>query len=442
MRHNDSRARGDGSHAVIGPARGGASRRRRTVAVLWIGAVVAGLPAATAVAADALSDDNPCPVHAVARGMQVTISQSDNLVIQDPTGPGVPVAHACVDYSVRDSQAFASSPYPGDALVGLPGILSGQLPPPAPPLPSYPAYAGSRYPSQQQSAINQPGMALVARSSETASQAQASHTIDQAPAASVATAETSVDPAARTSAATAKADLQPLTINGVLGLGEVVSVASAKLTTAGAVDRSSQLQIGRTTVAGQEVVITPNGVQAAGQTVGTPDTGAVQDQLAQAGVTVHYLAAQNTARGVWSAGVEITATSKDPNSGAVTTVRYLVGRAFATVAPVDATSASGDDAGFGFATPVSDSGSSAVSSGGAPGVAPAVPLAAAAPAAGVQPPAAAGAPQPATGQVALAGQPVGMGLGSAYLVIVFGAMALLVGGTLVRLLGVRTRWTS
>jgi hypothetical protein len=417
---------------------GASTCRRKAVAVFWIAAMVTGLPPGAAVAsADEADPDSGCPVLAYAQGVMVTVSQTDNVLIGTPTGAGVPVAQACVDYGVGDSLAFASSPYPGETLVGLPGSLAGQT---GQQVPAYPAYAGTRYPATPQASVSQPGVSLLARSSETASHAEASHAIDQVPVGgpTVSTADVSVDPAAGTSAATAKADLRPLTINGVLILGEVVSSASAARNKAGTVTRSSQLQIGRTTVAGQEVAITPAGVQVPGQTVGLPDTGAVTQALAQAGITVQYLAPQNTARGILSAGVDITAVSKDSTSGTVTTWHYVVGRSFATVAPVDA--APGGDAGLGSpGTPASDAGSSPV----APDTAPAAALAPApmAPGPALAAPASAAA-RPATGAVAPAGHPVDMGLGIAYLTLVCGAMVMFLNGTLVRLLGVKTRWTS
>lgn len=443
---NRRAAHGLTAMAVIDMIRSAVSRRRKAGAMLGVGVLLSGLASGAAVASAADSgSDGGCPVLASAQGVMVTVMQAGHLLVGSPTGAGVPVAQACVNYAVSDSQAFASSPYPGDPVVGAPALLSGSVDnltgSKVQSLPSYPAYAGSRHPSNEEATVNQPGLSLLARSSATASQAQASNAADPASGAAtaggVATADTSVDPAAGTSTATAKAELRPLTINGVLSLGEVVSTASATLTKARTVRRSSQLQIGRTTVAGQEVVITPSGIQAAGQTVGVPATGAEQ-ALAQAGVTVRYLAAENTTSGIWSAGVEIT-TTQDPSSGAATTIHYLVGRAFATVAPVDTTPPAGDgDTGFDV-TPVAGGEASTTPLDGEP-ASPGVPLAATAPATGTQPPAIpASTPQP---QVALAGLPIDMGLASTYLVIVFGALALLVGGTLVRLLGVKTRWTS
>lgn len=412
----------------------------RVLVVLSTGAIAATMCPVPA-SADTLADDAPCPVHAVARGLQATVSQSDNLVLQDPAGPGVPVAQSCVDYSVQDSQAFASSPYPGDFLVGLPGIVAGQAPAPAPPPPAYPAYAGSRFPAQPQGSVNQPGIALQATSSATSSHAQAAHPGGAAPAASVATADTSVDPAAHTSSAFASAVLQPITVNGVLGLGQVTSTASAKLTRGGAVERASDLKIGYTTVAGTEVAITPAGLQVPGQTVGAPDTGAIRDQLAQAGVTVTYLAAQNSANGLWSAGLDITAVTKDPSSGTTTTVHYVLGRTYAGVSRVEDNTAAPPGVDLGLTNPPPDSGAVAPGDAGAPPPdAASAPVAA--PTAAETPLAPAAAPPVQTGQVARAGKPVDMGLNGAYLALVFGAMALLVGGTLVRLLGVKTRWTS
>lgn len=418
------------------------SGRLRALAALGTAVVVVGLPAATAVAAG--KEDNPggCGGNAVvaaAWGVQLTVTRSDNLVLAHPGGAGVPVAQSCVDFGLRETMAFASSPYPGEFLRTLPGHTGR-------PEAHYPAYAGSRHPSDPESTVDEPGRKLLARSTETASTGRAQSAVDpeKGTGSTLTTAESSVDPAAGTSIATATAKLQPFTVKDVLSLGEVASVATASYTKEGRIERSSDLRIGRTTVAGQEMVITPRGVRAAGQTAALPDAGAAQEQLAQAGVTVRYLEAEKTPGGILSAGVEINVRNEDPAS-AVTTLRYVLGRSFATAGPVDAPPAQGGGgSGLVDSSPpaVSDSGQSPVASGDVPAEAAAPVADAPAPEAAPPAPSVAGPPPAVAQTVALAGNPVDLGLGGAYLVIVLGALAMFVSGTLVRLLGVKTRWTS
>lgn len=419
------------------------STRRRMVAAFGACVMVAGMPGAIAMAAGG-SGAEPGPVEggcsavlAVAQGVQVTASRSDNIVLKHPAGPGVPVAQSCVDYGLREATALASSPYPGSFLA-------------SPPVPTgYPLHARSRYPGTEESTVDEPGTKLVARSSETESIGRGRTAPDQESdiGSALAVAESSVDPAAGTSIAKATAEVQPFTIADVLTLGKVESIATARASQDGTIKRGSDLRIGQTTVAGQHVEITPRGVRAVGQNAALPDTGDVTEQLAQAGVTVRYLRAEKTSAGILSAGIDISVRNEDP-SGAVTTSHIVLGRSFATAAPVDAapTSRGGQQ---GAAEQVaSDGGSGSVSPGPAPAVAPvavpeSAPTAAGAPAApdAVPGPDVAGE-QGATRSMALVGPPVDLGVGAVYLVIVLGGLVMFVSGTLVRLLGVKTRWTS
>lgn len=391
-----------------------------------------------------------CPVVGTAIGVQVTVSASDNLLLSAPTGAGVPVAQACVDYAVRDSRAFASSPYPGETVLAGPGLLGQRL---GQDVPGYPAYAASRHPARGSGEANGPGYDLRASSDETSSTARA-HS-GGAPADgggadgsggsgdTLSVAKATVDPDARSAAATASSDTRPLTINDVLTLGHIHSTATAKLSGDGTIRRDSDLRIGKTTIAGTEVVVTPKGVEAADQTVGLPEQRPA-DALRQAGIDVEYLAAEKTGDGVLSAGIQIIAEHTDPGSGATYTVTYTVGRAFAGVAPVRDDSFSGGEP---DALPPPTVDAEPPAQGGAQAAEPPAgpsPVDAAAPEP-TQAPEPAAAPDvepPATQAVRQAGNPIPMGVGALYLAIVLGALAMVVSATMLRLLGVKTRWTS
>ncbi|MGH3521134.1 MAG: hypothetical protein ACRDQ7_27910 [Haloechinothrix sp.] len=419
------------------------SARLRWTALAGAGAVLLLAVAPSGAAAEE-PEEAGCPVVAAAQGVQVMVSASDNLLLQAPSGAGVPVAQACVDYGIQDSSGFAANPYPGSTVVALPALLRGQT---GQAVPDYPAYVASRHPSVEESKAERQGHALSSRSTATSTKAQARSGVgsDAASAGSAAAlAEAVVNPDTRQAIATATAETQPLTINDVLRLGEVRSVATAKVDAAGKVTRDSQLRIGRTEVAGQVVEITPDGVRAAGQPVGLPDANPAE-ALEQVGVRVRYLAQEKTARGVLSAGIEIFARHQDPQSGAVYTAQYTFGRSFAAAQQVErpAGRAGGDvplppvqDSGSAGAAPVAEDVpvGDAVAGGPAPAEAPL-------PAAG--PPDSAAAPEPVIAAPArLAGNPVDMGVTGLYLVLVFGAVAMFACGTLLRLLGVKTRWTS
>jgi hypothetical protein len=278
---------------------------------------------------------------------------------------------------------------------------------------------------------------LHAKSTRTSSAAEA-HDAGQSPVSStetVAKAEGTVDPASGGAVARATSVTAPMVINGVLSLGEVRSSAEARVAAGGSLQRTSSLELGRTTVAGQVVTITPQGVQAANQSVPAPELPDVSDVLARAGVELTYLQARRTSTGVLSAGLAIRAQSQDA-SGAVTTVTYVLGRAFAGASPVGPSP--GAVTGSVPGASVSDG------TGFASGEALRPPVAAqlgAVPGAAVPEPLVEG---PTTGHAgpALAGARIDLGLARFYLALVVAGLVMLVAGTLVRLLGVRTRWIS
>lgn len=406
---------------------------------------------ATGLAPGAAAEEAPreqaqCPVVAAAQGVQVTASKSDDLFLQAPTGVSAPVAQSCVNYGLQESQGFASSPYPGETVIAVPGLLAGQTGAPVPP---YPAYVSSTYPAKQESGVSKPGYSLSSQSDQTSSRSRARSGLaqDQAGAGVMAaSAEATVTPTEGTSDARAVSRTAPVTINDVLQLGTVRSLAAATVDADGQLLRESRLRVGHSSVGGQEVMITPEGVKLAGETIGAPKQADPNDVLAQAGVRVRYLEKEKTSRGVLSAGIEVVAEQQDPNSGATYTVHHTFGRAFAAAAEVTQPSA---DEVTGMEIPtVSGGGAGAAEAEPSIGDAKGVRPAAAGPEAaqgrtapkGAEAPAVAAAPQEAKAR--LAGEPVDMGMAGVYLMIVFAGLATVVGGTLLRLLGVRTRWIS
>jgi hypothetical protein len=424
-----------------------APSRGRAIAGMGTVVLLACLPAAATAAEPAEPGDEACPVVATAQGVQVMVSASDNLLLQAPSGAGVPVAQACVDNGIEESSGFAASPYPGETVVSAPALLRGQT---GQPIPEYPAYASSRYPSVKKSESRQQGHSLSSHSTQTSTRAEARTRLgqDTASGQTAALAEAVVDPAERVSRASATADTQPLTINGVLRLGQVRSVATAEVGTDGKLVRDARLHIGRTEVAGQVVEITPDGIRAAGKAVPLPE-GEAQDgpaaALAAAGVRVSYLRAERTEQGVLSAGIEVLARQQDTNSGAVYTVHYTFGRAFAAAERVEK-----GEGGDGEPVPPPAEADPPPASGGDAGAeepvepAPEPEPAGEPPADADPPPESAAAPPAPESSVPtrLLGNPADMGVTGLYLVLAFGAAATFAFGNLLRLLGVRTRWTS
>ncbi|MGW2563651.1 hypothetical protein ACWCXB_31395 [Streptomyces sp. NPDC001514] len=389
-----------------------------------------------AVAAEP-GEEGGCPVTAVAQGVQVVVSASDNAALQAPSGVGAPVAQACVDHRVEESYGFASNPYPGETIVSAPALINSQT---GQSVPGYPAYATSRYPSPREAENGQYGHTLSSRSDKNSTRANARTRLgqDAAGAETTALANAAVDPVRRTSSASATADTQPMTLNGVLRLGRVRSVATATVGKDGKLVRASRLSVGRTEVAGQVVEITEGGVRAVGQEGPLPQSDPAK-ALEAAGVRVRYLRAEHTEQGVVSAGVEILVRQQDTQSGAVYTVHYTFGRAFAAAAPVEPPPGGGGDVPPLEAPPpaagVGDAGPPTEPQDAVPAEEP---LAEEPSAPGDDAAAAPTVPSPAR----LIGNPVDMGMTGLYLVVAFGAVATFACGTLLRLLGVRTRWTS
>ncbi|MBA0125747.1 hypothetical protein H0B56_09365 [Haloechinothrix sp. YIM 98757] len=346
-----------------------------------------------------------------------------------------------MDYEVQDSSAFASSPYPGETVLTLPGMLRTET---GQDLPDYPAYVSARHPSQEESDVDEEGYSLHARSTATSSAAAARSGLDEEQGRAGVTrarAETAVDPDDLSSEATARADTRPLTVDDVLEVGTTHASASASVDSGGELRRDSALHIGRTTVADQVVTITPDGVRAAGQGVALPEADPAE-ALEAAGVRVRYLEAAETQRGVLSAGIEIVAEQHDPDTGGTYRVRYVLGRAFAAAAQVD--EPPGDGAPQGVAPPGDPARAEPAATADAPsaGGEDARGSTSADPPDDAGAPRAAGVPEAAPEHERLLGNPVDMGMTGVYLVIVLGALAMVTSGSLLRMLGVKTRWTS
>lgn len=428
---------------------------RRWPALAASGAVLLSLSGLPGAAAAQSADEQPpeersCPVVAAATGVHLMGRASDNILLEKPGGVSLPAAQSCVAYGLRDSWSFAGAPHPGENLTALPASLRGS----GLPVPDYPAHVASRYPASPKAEKSENGYTLRARSGETSSESTAHSGVDEE-AASIAAATVSarseVDPVEGTSRAHAESDTRPITIADVLVLGRIRSTATASMSADGAVTRDASLRVGTTSVAGERVEITPDGVVAAGQTVGTP-TPDPAEALEEAGISVRYLTPLKTERGVVAAGIEVLVRHRDAESGAVYEAHYTLGRALAAVSEVPADPGSGGDVAAGTSTgtesatsgagtaseqPVAGDAASGPATAADVSGAPGAPQAAEAPHV-APPPDVRAAPAPAR----LSGTPVGMGIAGLYLVIVFGALAMVAGGTLLRLLGVKTRWTA
>lgn len=370
----------------------------------------------------------------------------------EDTFPGLvslatPSAQTSVN-SLGDSHGFASNPYPGQSVVSAPALVRGTIGSETGqqvPIPDYPAYAASRHPAAPDSVVEQPGYSLSAHSTETSSDAKASTGVTNEGAAVgrlAAAAASKVDQQTGAGSATAESDIEWVSFNDVLKLSRVHSTAGVSVSPSGRLKRTSSLTIAETTVNGMRVAITPRGLEVPGQTTPLSPADEAADVLRQAGIEVRYLAPEKGKGSMLSAGIEVSVAVVDPTTSTrVATVRYVLGRAFAS-----AHAASDAPTGPGL-TPPPPVGGDPTPSGGAAGTGNATPSLAA-PAAADAPPSGEAAPTPAEPPAVAAPElsrfavPVDLGATGIYLTLVLGALAIFVGGTLVRLLGVRTRWTS
>ena len=389
-------------------------RRRSRATVLVACAGAASLATGwTAAHGEEPRDAVGCPIVASAQAVQQTEQKDGDLVLNDPAGAAAPVAQACVNYPLATSTGFASGAAPKQSVQPV----------------DYPVNVSSSYPSQPSAHDDStPGVTLVATSAETASTARAIDG-DGGASGSDANAHAGYDVSSGRASAVATSVSAPFVINGVLSIGEVHSAASARVRSGETVRRSSSVEIGRTTVNGQVVTITSDGVKAAGQTLPLPTDPGIANALQQAGIEVRYLSPEQTPHGVLSGGVLIRAKQVDP-TGAAMVVEYVLGRAYAAVAlPAIAVSSPSAPVrpavGPGAPTataPVPTSGSSATvpslpaAGGASPVVAPIGPS-----------------------SLSASGTPVRIGLTTFYLVLVVGGVVMLLSSSSVRLLGVRSR---
>jgi hypothetical protein len=342
---------------------------------------------------------------------------------------GTPVAQSEVD-AVNGSQAYAAAPYPGDTVLTGPALAFGALGVGVS-APQYPLYVNSRYPSTPEGRNEDvPGVALRANSDESTSVARAEtggSSDASSVARSVADSTSSLDRSSGKLTVEATSSAEVITVKGLLRIGRVQGRATATLVPGGQVQRNSQIIASDVTVAGQSAQITEQGIVLDGAATALPVGGQV-DVLRNAGISAHLVAPRETDDGVVSGALEITIAAQGPTGP--TTQYYTFGWAAARVSLRSDTPPSSD----------------------------AIPSIAASPAdTGPTPlPVSSGTPTPASvGHGAESALPASTSVSrpsrvafpladtvSFYLAIVLAALVVLGAAQLVRIMGVRTLWTS
>jgi hypothetical protein len=372
---------------------------------------------------------------AAADGARVGVEVKDFLVVSNVVDAGGPASQSVLN-GFGDSKAYAAYPYPGEIALTAHGLSQGAVP-------NYPLIAQSS-PTQQKTDVGIGPVHLHAESADDRSAASAQSTAgagDFAAGTTRSTATTAHDPGTGAVTSDAESTVEGISIKGVLSIGRVHSHARMVSQPGAPAQRLADTQLVDVMVGGQEVGVTDKGLVLAGTDVPLPPDSTANAMLAAAGITVHYLSATKTATTLVAPGLSVTAVEDVPGVGE-STVSYVLGQAAVTAQAKGAVAAAVPSASIG----PSGMGTSATGSGSAGTPAPtgmnagslAAPGSAAAPA---QSPVTAAAPgaAPTVGYALAAGE--GPSSESLYVVLAGGAIALLGGVQLFRILAVKLAWT-
>ncbi|MHB8463523.1 MAG: hypothetical protein ACYDH6_18625 [Acidimicrobiales bacterium] len=372
---------------------------------------------------------------AASLGARTAVDNTGELV--NGVTADIPTAQAAAD-SQSVSSTYAAAPYPGSDVLSV-FSLAGL------PTSTYPPMAQTSYPTHPDASVTAPGVSLKGHSQETSSNASATSGAATGPGEGaglmVATANAGCATHGTVKALAESDDQAVGFAGGLLRIGRVHSLAQVVVGANGVPRLDSKLEVAQMTVAGQTVELSPAGLSIGGSSTALPPSASLSQVLADAGVTVTYLAPTRDAdgNGIVSAGVAIT-MARQAQATQPTTVSYVLGQSYARaqrgVSDTGLSPGTSHTAVL-LTPPVGDSSASA-----APPAAPTTetPAAArdllAAPARPVSGPSVTptGPAVPATlGLTAFSSVDI-------YLVIIVGAVMLLGSLLLVRILGVKTAW--
>ena len=255
---------------------------------------------------------------ATATGSRGTYTVPNFLIVSTIFDGGGPISQAVFNTS-GDATGFGSLPYPGDTAVNAPGLLSVATGKPIPV--SYPFFVQATAPTTPDATASDPSgqYSLKATATNAAATGLASMGTGASPSGAVSTSSVKTD-AGGTVTAVADAAVHGINLNGVLKIASVTSHSESVL---GPSDTKPVTKASTTvegvTVAGQAVIVGPNGIGVPGQSVATaPVVEALNAALKQAGLTVKTVAAQPIAGGTATSGLEVTQTGVLPLPGSPT----------------------------------------------------------------------------------------------------------------------------
>jgi hypothetical protein len=410
---------------------------------------------------------------ASAEGVRFSFGAPGFVAVDTFIDGGGPVSQSLID-GLGNSRAFASLPYPGDLAISGPGLLAGLTGLPSPP--PYPFYVASSHPTTPEAKMAQPGYELAATSAESSSQGSTmtgnrtgSESAPSAIGSTVTKAVTNRDAASGVVTAEATGTADVINIGGVLRIGQ--TDAKAKVTRGPGAEptREATFAINGMTIAGQTVGFSEKGFTFGGTNTPIPQADPLLEALAQAKITVQYLSRIDNPDGVVSPGLVIRQEQATPG-GPTMVIRYVFGQmaASATVSggptsiggslpaidtgpsdtqvispPADTPgpTSTGEPAALPAVTDDTSSsyGSSRYGTGGVDSGTPATESSSAVAAPVTETPVA-GLVQEAA---PISQAPVTLvDTASIYLILVAAAAVALLGGTVLRLVGVKLKWTS
>ena len=257
---------------------------------------------------------------ASASGMRATYTVPDYVVVSEFFDGGGPVAQANVDTTGK-ATGFGSLPYPGENAVTAPGLLTFAT---GVPVPGYPFYARADYPVTPSSEVKDPSGSYTLKAAADQGKASGSAAYlfggADSPVTRASSAANGVLDGAGKLTMTAVGVTEGISIgNGTLKISSVTS-KSVSTYEPGA-DKpvtKTDLLIQGAKVGDQPVTIDRDGVHPAGQTVPVPmGTGsdAINQALAQAGITVKTIASNDVEGGQAGDVLEITSKHTIPVEG-------------------------------------------------------------------------------------------------------------------------------
>jgi hypothetical protein len=286
------------------------------------------------------------PVHAGARpagfvgvasasGGRMTFTVPDFAVVEDVIDGGGPVAQSLLDTETATS--FAALPYPGDNAIAFPGLFNAAT---GSDLPAgYPFHVRASYPSVPEQQLNDPigGYSLDARAAAGHTSGAARFGRDGDGDGGRSRAVTSAVAEGDTVTVTAE------TIDEALSLGNgalrIASVRSRSATTWRAGDASPSTTTGLVVQGGSAGAYTfgfgPGGLVVASQGAPVPvgeGVEALNQVLAPAGISLHFVAAEPVAGGAVAEAFELVFRQAPPGQGIPgAVVRLRFGGALATI---------------------------------------------------------------------------------------------------------------